>query len=194
MKEIVRLIVVLTVVALLAGFLLAMTEHVTRKPIADAQRRELLDSLGKVLPPHDNSPDAETVAIEDGGLTWTVYVAREQGRFAGAAFKTSTDKGYSGVIDVLVGVTAADAVNGIAILAQTETPGLGAKIADPAFTARFKGRSIAATHWAVVPDGGEIDSISGATISPRAVVEAVKAGLDMYTRNRDAIERAQPPN
>jgi Na+-translocating ferredoxin:NAD+ oxidoreductase subunit G len=193
-KEIFRLIAVLTVVAIVAGFMLAVTERVTRKPIADAQRRALLESLGKVLPPHDNSPDAETIAIEDRGRTWTVYVARGEGRFAGAAFRTSTDKGYSGLIDVLVGVTAGDTVHGIAILAQTETPGLGAKIAEPAFIARFQGRPLAGTRWAVVPDGGEIDSISGATISPRAVVEAVKEGLDMFTRNRDAIERAQPPN
>jgi len=184
-----KLIFVLTVAAAVAGVLLALTDKVTRDPIARAERQELLDSLGKVLPPHDNAPDAQPVEIEEGGRTCTVYVARQGGQYAGAAFKTSSDQGYSGTIDVLVGVTADDRVSGIAILKQSETPGLGAKVASPAFTDQFQGRPISGTTWKVKPDGGDIDAISGATISPRAVTTAVDAGLQMYVRNKDTIAR-----
>lgn len=187
MKETVLLIVVLTLVAAISGVLLAVTDHVTRDPIRAAARQELLDSLGRVLPPHDNMPDRDLVTAEEGGRRWTFHVARQGGRYAGAAFQCSTDKGYSGTIDLLVGVADDDTVCGLVVLRHSETPGLGAKIALPEFTRQFAGRSLAATRWAVAKDGGDIQAISGATISPRAVTAAVREGLDVYARHRGSI-------
>ena len=121
------------------------------------------------------------------GAPWTFYVGLQDGQFVGAAFESVSPKGYGGDVGIMVGVNADGQVQGIEILVQKETPGLGAKMADDAFKSQFSGRSIAETRWAVDKDQGDIDSITAATISSRAVVEAVHAGLQVYTTHQARI-------
>ncbi len=190
MKDALKMIAALTLISGVAGYLLALTHAVTREPIAQSRRAEMADAIRKVLPPFDNDPVAATCTVVEAGTTWTFYVARQGGAFAGAAFEAVSDQGYSGRIRILAGVRPDDAVHGIAILQQAETPGLGARIAEPAFLAQFAGRPAAGTRWAVRKDGGDIDAITGATISPRAVVGALKTGLEVYARHRPAVAAA----
>jgi electron transport complex protein RnfG len=68
-----------------------------------------------------------------------------------------------------------------------ETPGLGAKIREPKFKDRFKNRTLSNTTWAVKKDAGDIDGITGATISSRAVIDAIKEGLEFYGDHEVAI-------
>ncbi len=187
MKETLSLILALTLVSGLAGGLLALTDRVTREPIAQSRRAEMLDAIRRVLPPYDNDPSVSTCAVTDAGQAWTFYVARQDGRFAGAAFEAASDQGYSGRIRILVGVRADDTLNGLEILEQAETPGLGARIGEPDFLRQFAGRPVADTRWAVKKDGGDVDAITGATISPRAVVDALKRGLEVYRRHKQVL-------
>jgi len=184
MKETIRLIATLTVICLVAGVLLALVDRLTSEPIAKARREAKLVAIRNVLPPFDNEPDKDVVVIDDN---WKFFVGRKDGAFAGAAVESSTTKGYGGTIKVMIGVTADGKLRGIEILEHKETPGLGAKIASRAFRSRFAGRDIAKANWAVKKDGGDIDHITAATISSRAVVEAVKAGLEVYQKNRERI-------
>jgi len=78
-------------------------------------------------------------------------------------------------------------VTGIEILNHAETPGLGDKIAHPAFKDQFKLKNLDNVDWRVKKDGGQFDQITGATISPRAVVKAVKGGLEFYRQHRQEI-------
>jgi electron transport complex protein RnfG len=78
-------------------------------------------------------------------------------------------------------------VHGIEVLSHLETPGLGAKIREAKFKDRFKKRSLSNTKWAVKKDAGDIDGITGATISSRAVIKAIKGGLESYGDHEAAI-------
>jgi electron transport complex protein RnfG len=122
-------------------------------------------------------------AMEAGQLG---FRAREDGRVTAVAIPVVTHRGYSGDIRLLVGVDADAVITGVRVLEQNETPGLGDKIkADKTdWISDFTGRHIGAPpleDWAVKKDGGTFDQFTGATISPRAVVEAVEDAL-LYVR------------
>jgi len=193
MKEIARLAIVLTVIAAGAGLILSLVEAVTREPIAEQRRLQTLKALQAVLPPIDNSPDADTVSLVTGqdkkgrDVSRTFYRGRKEQELAGVAFKVVAPEGYSGNIEIMVGVTPEGKVSGIEILAHAETPGLGSKIAEGWFKEQFRGKALEDADWRVKKDGGDFDQITGATISPRAVVGAVRQGLEFYRQHQEQI-------
>jgi electron transport complex protein RnfG len=81
-------------------------------------------------------------------------------------------KGYGGDIDILIGLEDETTIKGITIISQSETPGLGSRIAESSFASKFAGLNIG--DVALKQDGGQIDAITGATISSGAVVDAVR--------------------
>lgn len=182
-----KMMFVLTLICVLAGGLLAMVNNVTKEPIAQALRDEKLEAMKNVLPEYDNDPMSCTDVVIEDGKKWEFYVARKDGKFIGAAFEASSDQGYSGTIRILVGIRPDNTVQGLEILQHAETPGLGARVTEISFRDQFKGRNIDKTNWKVKKDGGDIDAITGATISPRTVLEALRAGLKVYARNKDRI-------
>ena len=197
MAQLPRLILVLTLVAALAGLILALVESATREPIAVQRRLEMLRALKAVLPPVDNAPDTEVVRLVTGRnkkgqeLERAFYRGRQQGELRGIAFQVTAPDGYSGNIELMVGVDPQGAVTGVAILRHAETPGLGDKIARPDFTGRFPGKSLANADWRVKKDGGDFDQLTGATISPRAVVGAIRTGLEFFREHRAEIVGAE---
>lgn len=193
MAELRRLILVLTLVAALAGLILAVVESATRAPIAEQRRQEVLRALKAVLPPVDNAPDTDVVQLVIGRdrkgreQQGTFYRGRLQGALAGIAFQVTAPDGYSGNIDIMVGIDPQGTVTGVAILKHAETPGLGDKIARPEFTGKFLGKALDNADWRVRKDGGDFDQLTGATISPRAVVNAIRRGLEFFRAHRDEI-------
>jgi Na+-translocating ferredoxin:NAD+ oxidoreductase subunit G len=187
MKDMLKMALVLGVICILSGGLLAVVNHVTKDPIAAALREEKMKAMREVLPEYDNDPMTCTNAVVENGKTWVFHVARKNGNFAGAAFEASSGQGYSGTIRIMVGVRADDTIQGIEILQQTETPGLGARIAESSFRDQFNDKNILTTRWQVRKDGGDIDAITGATISPRAVLDALRDGLKVYTSHKANI-------
>ncbi len=197
MKDISRLVIVLTLIAAGAGLILSLVEAVTREPIAEQRRQETLRALQAVLPPFDNSPDQDTVELQVGTdkkgrpVQRTFYLARQGGALAGIAFQVVAPDGYSGDIAVMAGVNPGGTVTGIAILRHAETPGLGDKIEEGWFRQQFVGKNLDNADWRVKKDGGEFDQITGATISPRAVVGAVRKGLEFFREHRGEIVAAE---
>jgi Na+-translocating ferredoxin:NAD+ oxidoreductase subunit G len=195
--QISRLALVLTLIAAGAAFALSLVESLTREPIAEQRRQATLRALAAVLPPADNSPDADTVTLFVGEdrrgreILRTFYRGRQEGEINGIAFRVTAPDGYSGNIDVMVGVRPDGVVHGIEILFHMETPGLGDKIEENWFKEQFRNRDLANTDWRVKKDGGDFDQITGATISPRVIVTAVRGGLEFYARHRGEI--LQPP-
>ena len=187
MKELLKMLVVLTGISIAAGYLLATTNKITKEPIASARQKEKTAAIRKVLPDCDNDPAQSVCIIKDGAKEWKFYVARKQGAFVGAAFEASSEMGYSGTIRIMAGVLSGNNLNALEVVEQSETPGLGSRISESAFKDQFRGREIGKTRWAVKKDGGDIDAITGATISPRAVVAALKEGLDVYSRHSSEI-------
>jgi electron transport complex protein RnfG len=193
MAQLSRLILVLTLVAALAGLILSLVESATREPIAKQRREEVLRALKAVLPPVDNAPDTDTVQLVIGhdrkGREQQVvfYRGRQNGELRGIAFQVTAPDGYSGNIEIMVGVDPQGTVTGVAILKHAETPGLGDKIARPGFTGLFIGMGLDNADWRVRKDGGSFDQLTGATISPRAVVGAIRRGLEFFRDHRAEI-------
>lgn len=198
MNALPRLVVTLTLITAGAGLILSLVEQVTRAPIAEQRRQEMLRALSSVLPEFDNQPDTDRVELVVGTdkrgreVRRVVYRGRKGGAVTGLAFKLTAPDGYSGNIDVMLGILPDGTVQGIEILTHNETPGLGDKIAAPVFKDQFRGRSLENADWRVRKDGGEFDQLTGATISPRAVVGAVRAGLEFYRDNRQTILTTEP--
>jgi electron transport complex protein RnfG len=109
---------------------------------------------------------------------------------AAALFVVSARDGYSGPIRLLVGVDAGEFVTGLSVLEHRETPGLGDGIESRNWQEQFVGRSLgnpAGSGWNIRDDGGEFDALTGASVTPRAVVKAVRETLEYYAANRDMI-------
>lgn len=168
MKNNLNLVYIPAIISAIAAFLLAFTYNGTKGKIEEAYRQEMIKALNVVLPKHDNKPDQEKTIIEDKDI----YIAKQSGEIVGFAIKSTSSKGYSGNIDILVGIDKSGKVSGIEILKHAETPGLGSKIENEDFKNKFKGLG-KSDKIMVKKDGGLIDQFSGATISPRAVCEAV---------------------
>jgi electron transport complex protein RnfG len=198
MKELLRLAFALTLITAGAGLILALVEDATREPIAEQRRLEMVRALEAVLPKIDNQPDSDTVSLVSGvdkkgrEVQRTFYRGRIGSDLAGIAFKVTAPDGYSGNIDIMVGIQPDGSVVGIEILTHAETPGLGDKIAHTPFKEQFRDKRLDNIDWRVKKDGGEFDQITGATISPRAVVKAVHAGLTFYSEHRSDIIGEQP--
>lgn len=198
MKDILRLSIALTLITAGAGLILALVEDVTREPIAEQRRLETVRALRAVLPEFDNSPDADTVQLVSGvdkkgrEVQRTFYRGRQGDELVGLAYKVTAPDGYSGNIDIMVGTRPDGSIVGIEILSHAETPGLGDKITLPEFKQQFRDKNLNNVDWRVKKDGGEFDQITGATISPRAVVKAVHSGLSFYQEHSDDVSGEQP--
>jgi len=180
-------------VALLASGALALGARLTTGPIAEAEANDLRTSLNEVLPAGfaDNDFLNDTVVLDRNGTPLTVYRARTGGAVTGAMFKTAS-YGYSSDIQVLMAVDANGTLLGVRVLKHAETPGLGDKIeaGKSPWIHGFDGRSLdnpAPARWAVKKDGGEFDQLTGATITPRAVVKAVKEGLLFFESHKQQM-------
>lgn len=193
LKDMSRLLITLTLIAATAGLLLSLVESATREPIKEQRRLQMLKALSAVLPEFDNSPDTDIVTLENGvdkkgkPVQVTFYRARKAGQLVGTAFKVVAPDGYTGNIEVMIGMRPGEMVNAIEILTHAETPGLGDKITFSSFKDLFKDKNLDNADWRVKKDGGQFDQFSGATISPRAVVGAVKKGLEFFRKNKAKI-------
>ena len=179
--------------ALLASAALALASSATGEAIAAAEAKDLRDSLSEVLPAglSDNDFLKDAVDLENKGKTVTIYRARQGETVKAALFKVA-ERGYAGDIQVLMAVDRDGRTLGVRVLKHAETPGLGDKIEikKDKWIKDFDGKSLgnpAAEKWGVKKDNGVFDQFAGATITPRAVVKAVKGGLDFYAEHRKEI-------
>lgn len=184
-----RLIIVLTVFCSVAAVALAKVYDITKGPIAEQERLKTISALKAVLPAFNNDIDKDAQEVVVGqdkkgrDIKIKFYAGKMNETPVGTAFQVIAPDGYAGDIAILMGVSPEGKVSGIEIISHKETPGLGNKIAKEEWRNQFKGRSLEdGPRFAVKKDGGEIDQFSGATISPRAVVGAVKKGLDLYKK------------
>jgi len=186
-----KMVAALFLVAVIAALLLGLTDMVTRTPIAEAQKAALHKALGQVLPKHANDPLEDLITIKPVGSDELkqFYPARnKQGEITGMAWEVIAPDGYSGTIRILMGLLPDGTVHAIRITNHRETPGLGDGIIhNSSWLNSFAGRTLDNVRWNVKKDGGEFDQFTGATITPRAVVKAVKRGLELFRNNRIAL-------
>ncbi len=193
----------LALIAAICTALVAATYQLTVDRIADNDKALLEQSLEPALagtfydsgisdsrliiaPPH-NLPGS------DPALIYRVYAAGEP---VAALIAVTARDGFSGPIRILVGVDIDGVVTGVRILKHRETPGLGDKI-EPTrsdWIHQFEGRSLAdpvTSRWAIKHDGGDFDQLTGASITPRAVIGALRDTLVYFDAHRDEIFAAQ---
>jgi electron transport complex protein RnfG len=126
-----------------------------------------------------------------------VWRARRGGEPSALVLEAVAPDGYSGAIDLLIGVRADGTISGVRVTAHRETPGLGDRIevAKSDWIERFAGRSLrnpARAHWQVRRDGGDFDQFAGATVTPRAIVRAVRRALDYLEQHGVELYDATP--
>ena len=194
----------LSLFALLGAILLGVTYTLTYKRIQQNEAEAVQRNLRAVLVAerYNNDPYEDRTRVPASDLLGsdepvTVYRARYDGKPAAAVFRTVAPNGYSGAIKLLVGVYADGSVSGVRVVAHKETPGLGDGIderkSDWIFS--FASHSLSSLGysesnnggWAVKKDGGSFDQFTGATITPRAVVQAVKNTLLYYQQHQQDV-------
>jgi len=203
LKNALRTGVVLFVFALIGTAMLAFTHDRTEPVITRSQQAEKLALINQVLPPalYDNDLLASQRSVPADDLLGTrqasaIWIARRGDNVSGVVLEAIAPDGYSGNIALLIGIDIDGNVTGVRVTAHRETPGLGDYIdrAKSAWIDQFSGKSQTSPdpkHWKVVKDGGVFDARAGATITPRAVVKAVKSALEYFARHRAAFV-AQP--
>ncbi len=193
MKDVLRLAGILGIVTIVAAGVLGAVNHVTKPRILEQRRLELEKALTTALPTAD--PRAIVPVYEGDEVVYYVgYANPDTTDLVGYAF-VAKGTGYSSVIETMVGVDTTGRIIGIKILYELETPGLGSKIEeirygekDPWFQRQFVGKL--AEQLYVDKDGGEIVSVTGATISSRAVTNSIRKGIQELEKRIGGFKQA----
>ncbi len=185
--------------ALVASILLGFADLTTKNVIQLRLEEDLKASLEEVIPAelYDNNllTDTVTLASADANLgsNQTVfYLAKKDSLINAVSFKFVAPDGYAGPINLVMGVDRNGEILGVRVISHTETPGLGDKIEikKSLWILSFNGKSldnVTYEEWNVKKDGGIFDQFSGATITPRKVVLAIKNGLEFYKAHKDEL-------
>jgi len=170
----------------------------TKADISQRVKEDMQFSLEQAIPPsnYDNDLFEDTIMInsqssQSKNKEIKVYRARMKNTIVAVAYK-STATGYSGPIEIIMGIDKNGTLLGVRIISHSETPGLGDKIEvkKDNWITKFTGLSFSNTasdKWKVKKDGGQFDQFTGATITPRAVVKAVYNGLLFFATNKQTL-------
>lgn len=190
---------ILALFALLSTSLLAGIHALTADRIARQEQEQLIRILHQLFPQdsYNNDIFGSCVLVEDHQYLGRealipMYIARQDGEKVAVAIEATAPDGYNGSIHLIVGIWQDGSVAGVRVLSHTETPGLGDKIelAKSDWVLDFNHKRLSGEkdpNWHVRKDGGQFDTFTGATITPRAVVKAVKRVLLYAEANRAAI-------
>ena len=193
--------VALALFALITALLLSSINNLTADRIAHAERVAAQKALLEIVPPnrHDNDLLLDTrpipeqfwslLGLDEGG---DIYIARSNNTPIAAIIPTVSPDGYSGNIAMIVGVNVDGSIAGVRVVDHRETPGLGDKIElrKSNWILDFNGRSLKntpASAWAVKKNGGAFDQFTGATITPRAVINQLVNTLKYFEQDKSRL-------
>ena len=193
MKNIIKNTAILTIITLVAGILLGLVFEITKEPIAQAKEKAKNEAYQAVMKDADTF-DAEVVLKTEevskllakkeitGCSVDEVVAAKAKGEIIGYIFTTTTSEGYGGNIQISVGILNDGTVTGVEMLSISETAGLGMNANTPEFKNQFADKKVdgfVVTKTGAASDN-EIDAISGATITSKAVTNAVNTAIACY--------------
>ncbi len=191
--------VTLAIVAAVLTALVALVASFTRERIASNEQAWIKQRLDALVVPatHDNEMLEDSIDVLAPDLLGSsqpvkIYRARRGGAPVAAVIQSIAPDGYRGPIELLVAIGQDGRLIGVQVIRHNETPGLGDAFEsrDVHWLDRFRGRSLTdpqPQRWTVRRDGGDFDAFTGATITPRAIVKAVRNTLEYYQRNRQRI-------
>ena len=177
-----NMLIALMVITIVSGGVLGFIYGLTKPAIDKVEENKNIKAINEVLKTDVAIATTESVVIED--LTYNLAYDAE-GNFIGAAVKTYSKNGFGGKIELMVGMLADGVINKVSVLSQAETPGLGANMVNDKFKGQFDGKDPKNFKLMVKKDGGDVDAITAATISSRAVSEAIKRAADGFETNKD---------
>ncbi|QQK60310.1 electron transport complex subunit RsxG [Shewanella sp. LC6] len=195
----------LALFALLCTGLVAVVNQQTFDEIKLQQQKELMGILHQLIPDdlHDNELTAQCTLLQNREALGTddampAYIATAAGKPVAIALEAIAPDGYNGNIKLIVGINTQGEVLGVRTLSHQETPGLGDKIElrKSDWVTKFVGKVLTSEddkQWQVQKDGGDFDQFTGATITPRAYVKAVKRAVWYFTQHQTEIF-SQPLN
>ncbi|OGT15679.1 MAG: electron transporter RnfG [Gallionellales bacterium RIFCSPHIGHO2_02_FULL_57_16] len=182
------------------GIVLAYSDHITVDDIATRAMEDRLNSLAQVIPSgiHDNNLVEDAISMKnERDMEITVYRATKEGKVTGLAYEIF-GVGYAGKMKLMLGIDAQGKILGVRVLAHKETPGLGDKmeVKKGDWILRFDGLSLENTpleKWKVKKDGGQFDQFTGATITPRGIINAIRSGLQLFEANKAKMTDMNAP-
>uniref|UniRef100_UPI0040485D46 electron transport complex subunit RsxG n=1 Tax=Shewanella baltica TaxID=62322 RepID=UPI0040485D46 len=189
----------LALFALICTGLVAAVNQQTVDKIKQQEQQELMRVLHQLIPDemHDNELTAQCTLLLDKDALGTdspmpAYIATRAGKPVAIAIEAIAPDGYNGNIKLIVGISTKGEVLGVRTLAHQETPGLGDKIdlRKSNWVSQFVGKVLGSAddkQWLVKKDGGDFDQFTGATITPRAYVKAVKNAVGYFNNNQAQI-------
>ncbi len=187
MKDMLKTIIVLSVLCALSGFILSFLKEKTA-PVIEEQLLANVQgpALSDVFKNMDNDPIADRKVLKFGKQDVVVFPSKRGGKLVGVAIE-AFGSGYGGSLGVLSGFNVSnDTLAGVGMTQLKETPGLGMRVKEPAFSSQFAGKKLPV---ALSAKGGSIDAISGATISSNAVVDAVNSATEIYKQLKPEITK-----
>lgn len=188
MKEMIKMVVVLTILSSFSGWVLAALRDGTKDRI-EMQELELVKgpAVRAIMKGASNDPVTDRFKIKDGEVERTVFVGVFDGQPNTIAIET-IGKGFADNVGVMIGVNVTnDKIVGLGVTTHKETPGLGAQAKEnPSFAAQFKGLTLGGP-MKVTKDGGSINAIGGATITSRGVCGAATEAGTIYQQIKPQV-------
>jgi electron transport complex protein RnfG len=198
-RKIAKPVITLAVIGVALSALLVAVASLTHDRIARNQQAWIKQHLDALIAPqsYDNDPLTDIIRVTAPELLGTtqavtIYRARKRGAPVAAAIRSVAPDGYRGPLELLVGIAPDGTLIGVQVIRHNETPGLGDAFEnrDAGWLDRFAGLSLEKPpqqRWSVRRDGGDFDAFTGATITPRAIVKAVRRTLEFYRGNSELI-------
>ncbi|THB80686.1 MAG: RnfABCDGE type electron transport complex subunit G [Desulfobacteraceae bacterium] len=189
MREMINMIVVLTALTAVSGGLLAGIKTGTEERIErQIFQYQLAPAMNDIFGEVTNDPAKEKFELESAGVKYKFFPAKMEDGSKAVAFETKGKGGYGGDVGLMVGINLdTDAIVAARVTTHAETPGLGARAKDdPAFVSQFDGKTMDA-KLGLKNDGGEIDAMSGATITSVAVTNAAEQAQAIYRELKPEI-------
>jgi len=189
---------ILALFAIACTATVGLVNELTKERIYQQQQKQLLSTLNNIIEPdrYNNDLTLDCAKVSDISLgsdkQQTVYLARLNSTPVAAAITAVAPDGYNGNIKLIIAINIDGSINGVRTISHQETPGLGDKIelAKSNWITSFSGKVLMSendSRWAVAKDGGMFDQFTGATITPRAVVKAVKKATTYFINNQQML-------
>lgn len=193
---------ILAIFAIICTAIVGLVNELTKNEIKAQEQLQLLNTLHSIIEPsrYNNDITQDCVNLSSPLLgnsttdknTQTAYIARQDNQAIAIAMTSTAPDGYNGNIEMIVAINMDDSISGVRVLKHQETPGLGDKVEfrKSNWISTFTGKKLLSetdSRWAVTKDNGMFDQFTGATITPRAVVKAVKKTLLYFKDNKHSL-------
>jgi len=214
-SQIIFLSVFLTIICSIAAGVLAFVYKTTERDINKMKQEKIDKALRLLIGEFDNNPSESVINIEYKGRKLSFYPAEKNGKIFAYAVRSTSPKGYGGNLTIMAQISPAGEIGTVIVTEQNETPGLGTVATDRKRTKTiievlssksdtslppnkvldsFKGENCSSAPWKLKKDGGQIDSITGATISSSAILDAMNFAAEAFNSKKSELQLSEKTN